>query len=147
MYILIKANEALPGYVYLTDQSSLMANSKKKKKNTCSYTSIRVSLVSTLNHVFRASRAACVRLRTERLSVSPRLVQRVTSSSSARQGGLGTRLAPGVSVQSRLSGFETDGILEFGRRLCGVFKTVCDLFEYLSVFFSCLFCGFLFYYY
>ena len=51
-----------------------------------------------------------MRLGTERFIASSRLAQRVTSSSSARQRRLGTRLAPGVSVHSRLSGLVTDGI-------------------------------------
>ena len=85
-----------------------------------------------------------MRLGTEQGSASSRLAQWVTSSSAARQGRLGTRLAPGVSDQSRLSGFEIDGILGFGRRLRRVFESVCVLFEYLFVFFSCCFIGFSF---
>ena len=87
-----------------------------------------------------------MRLGTERLSASSRLAQRVTSSSDARQGRLGTRLAPGVSVQSHLSGFETDGILGFGRRLCRGFETLCVSFT-LNVYFGyflALFVGFSF---
>ena len=80
-----------------------------------------------------------MRLGTKRGNAS----QRVTSSSAARQRRLGTRLAPGVSVQSRLSSFETDGILGFGRRLCCVFETVFALFEYLFLYFV-FFVGFSF---
>ena len=85
-----------------------MTNSSKRP-HTAILASSSASFPST-NHAFRASRAACVRLGTKRFIASSRLAQRVTSSSSARQGRLGTRLAPGVSVQSRLSGSVTDGI-------------------------------------
>ena len=72
-----------------------------------------------------------MRLGTKLGSASSRFAQRVTSSSAARQGRLGTRLATGVSVQSRLSGLKTNGILGFFKTVCVFLKVY--LFSFLVV--------------